>query len=160
MRAHSAPGVFFFFKQKTAYEIPKRDWSSDVCSSDLCPRNRPQPVGEPIEIPILTFGGRWANNCARRRSGRDDTLDRALEREEKGLAKWERDIQYASNHSCGWLCHAALSVNSDSAQAIAPGCGQADDRSRAGQPCANGRDRARLYCHQRQIRRAVSELGR
>jgi len=25
----------FFFKQKTAYEIPKRDWSSDVCSSDL-----------------------------------------------------------------------------------------------------------------------------
>jgi len=23
------------FKQKTAYEIPKRDWSSDVCSSDL-----------------------------------------------------------------------------------------------------------------------------
>src|ERR1043166_7549675 len=27
--------VLFFFKQKTAYEIPKRDWSSDVCSSDL-----------------------------------------------------------------------------------------------------------------------------
>src|ERR1043166_4797501 len=27
--------VFFFFKQKTAYGIPKRDWSSDVCSSDL-----------------------------------------------------------------------------------------------------------------------------
>src|ERR1043166_9445890 len=26
---------FFFVKQKTAYEIPKRDWSSDVCSSDL-----------------------------------------------------------------------------------------------------------------------------
>src|ERR1043166_9882168 len=25
----------FFFKQKTACEIPKRDWSSDVCSSDL-----------------------------------------------------------------------------------------------------------------------------
>src|SRR5881227_3851952 len=26
---------FFFFKQKTAYEITVRDWSSDVCSSDL-----------------------------------------------------------------------------------------------------------------------------
>src|SRR5213075_2929827 len=26
---------FFFFKQKTAYEITRRDWSSDVCSSDL-----------------------------------------------------------------------------------------------------------------------------
>jgi len=27
--------VFFFFKQKTAYEMPMCDWSSDVCSSDL-----------------------------------------------------------------------------------------------------------------------------
>ena len=27
--------VFFFFKQKTAYEILTCDWSSDVCSSDL-----------------------------------------------------------------------------------------------------------------------------
>src|SRR6187200_696237 len=27
---------FFFFKQKTAYEIVSGDWSSDVCSSDLC----------------------------------------------------------------------------------------------------------------------------
>src|SRR5216117_2689240 len=27
--------IFFFFKQKTAYEIRKGDWSSDVCSSDL-----------------------------------------------------------------------------------------------------------------------------
>jgi len=26
---------FFFFKQKTADEIVSRDWSSDVCSSDL-----------------------------------------------------------------------------------------------------------------------------
>src|SRR6056300_778259 len=26
---------FFFFKQKTAYEISECDWSSDVCSSDL-----------------------------------------------------------------------------------------------------------------------------
>ena len=27
--------LFFFFKQKTAYEIYQCDWSSDVCSSDL-----------------------------------------------------------------------------------------------------------------------------
>src|SRR3546814_7796577 len=26
---------FFFFKQKTAYELRIGDWSSDVCSSDL-----------------------------------------------------------------------------------------------------------------------------
>src|SRR3546814_8732764 len=28
-------GMFFFFKQKTAYELRISDWSSDVCSSDL-----------------------------------------------------------------------------------------------------------------------------
>src|SRR5881397_976692 len=29
---------FFFFKQKTAYEMAQCDWSSDVCSSDLPPQ--------------------------------------------------------------------------------------------------------------------------
>src|SRR3546814_1104993 len=33
---------FFFFKQKTAYEMRISDWSSDVCSSDLCKRKRGQ----------------------------------------------------------------------------------------------------------------------
>src|SRR3546814_5218856 len=28
-------GIFFFFKQKTAYEMRISDWSSDVCSTDL-----------------------------------------------------------------------------------------------------------------------------
>src|SRR3546814_1893550 len=31
----SSFSVFFFFKQKTAYEMRISDWSSDVCSSDL-----------------------------------------------------------------------------------------------------------------------------
>src|SRR3546814_2180047 len=31
---------FFFFKQKTAYEMRISDWSSDVCSSDLSQRRR------------------------------------------------------------------------------------------------------------------------
>src|SRR3546814_12003395 len=30
---------FFFFKQKTAYEMRISDWSSDVCSSDLIPKS-------------------------------------------------------------------------------------------------------------------------
>src|SRR3546814_17357421 len=44
VNVHSLGGVlfcfFFFFKQKTAYEMRISDWSSDVCSSDLipCPR--------------------------------------------------------------------------------------------------------------------------
>ena len=34
---------FFFFKQKTAYEIGTGDWSSDVCSSDLLNRKTMKP---------------------------------------------------------------------------------------------------------------------
>src|SRR3546814_16398491 len=32
---------FFFFKQKTAYEMRISDWSSDVCSSDLGHQRHP-----------------------------------------------------------------------------------------------------------------------
>src|SRR3546814_13825641 len=36
--------VFFFFKQKTAYEMRISDWSSDVCSSDLVRGKRKNPM--------------------------------------------------------------------------------------------------------------------
>src|SRR3546814_18166669 len=49
---------FFFFKQKTAYEMRISDWSSDVCSSDLSAKPlaftdapRGSPVGEPGSTP-------------------------------------------------------------------------------------------------------------
>src|SRR3546814_4980496 len=35
MVLHCESLFFFFFKQKTAYEMRINDWSSDVCSSDL-----------------------------------------------------------------------------------------------------------------------------
>src|SRR3546814_19095848 len=39
---------FFFFKQKTAYEMRISDWSSDVCSSDLkVPVAERQPLVRP-----------------------------------------------------------------------------------------------------------------
>src|SRR3546814_3710274 len=44
---------FFFFKQKTAYEMRISDWSSDVCSSDL--RRRAQSRHEPalsVQPPV------------------------------------------------------------------------------------------------------------
>src|SRR3546814_887162 len=40
---------FFFFKQKTAYEMRISDWSSDVCSSDLLPG---QPGAHLIAQPV------------------------------------------------------------------------------------------------------------
>src|SRR3546814_969455 len=39
--------VFFFFKQKTAYEVRISDWSSDVCSSDLSGSEQPVPIFHP-----------------------------------------------------------------------------------------------------------------
>src|SRR5881296_4735544 len=39
--------VFFFFKQKTAYEMLLCDWSSDVCSSDLL-----RVIGRPGGVPL------------------------------------------------------------------------------------------------------------
>src|SRR3546814_4687130 len=35
---------FFFFKQKTAYDMRISDWSSDVCSSDLFPHPPPHSL--------------------------------------------------------------------------------------------------------------------
>src|SRR3546814_2193900 len=37
--------MFFFFKQKTAYEMRISDWSSDVCSSDLLVANQQFDIG-------------------------------------------------------------------------------------------------------------------
>src|SRR3546814_9136093 len=52
---------FFFFKQKTAYEMRISDWSSDVCSSDLtiwCRHFEPaMPVLHQGEQPLeIGFG--------------------------------------------------------------------------------------------------------
>src|SRR3546814_4640901 len=43
--------VFFFVKQKTAYEMRISDWSSDVCSSDL---------GEMQPVPDMDIGN-WTD---------------------------------------------------------------------------------------------------
>src|SRR3546814_19435853 len=45
--------MFFFFKQKTAYEMRISDWSSDVCSSDLpCRRGQPGPVQQRLPAEV------------------------------------------------------------------------------------------------------------
>src|SRR3546814_8897588 len=40
---------FFFFKQKTAYEMRISDWSSDVCSSDL---ETPGPIDAAVSVGL------------------------------------------------------------------------------------------------------------
>src|SRR3546814_4978542 len=41
--------LFFFFKQKTAYEMRISDWSSDVCSSDLLPVKTYKTIDDAID---------------------------------------------------------------------------------------------------------------
>src|SRR3546814_9413488 len=49
--------MFFFFKQKTAYDMLISDWSSDVCSSDLTLGLR-QPTN--ADLPLLIDAGAQA----------------------------------------------------------------------------------------------------
>src|SRR3546814_4533739 len=44
---------FFFFKQKTAYEMRISDWSSDVCSSDLADRGGGKAQQEAVESEVV-----------------------------------------------------------------------------------------------------------
>src|SRR3546814_14200785 len=72
--------AFFFFKQKTAYEMRISDWSSDVCSSDLAlqPDIRPrrpgrgnawQQVVEACRLPKPGAVAQYRSLTAQRRLG-------------------------------------------------------------------------------------------
>src|SRR3546814_6320412 len=54
--------LFFFFKQKTAYEMRISDWSSDVCSSDLM---------EAIPHELIIIGGAAAGALIIGNSGKE-----------------------------------------------------------------------------------------
>src|SRR3546814_1082050 len=78
---------FFFFKQKTAYEMRISDWSSDVCSSDLSTESR-ATFGE-IRVPIVASrsgetGGRVVATGAIRRES-SDRFEKPIRTETIGL---------------------------------------------------------------------------
>src|SRR3546814_5075997 len=50
MIRQSVQHLFFFYKQKTAYDMRISDWSSDVCSSDL----KLKTSFDPILGPVIT----------------------------------------------------------------------------------------------------------
>src|SRR3546814_5154584 len=77
---------FFFFKQKTAYEVRISDWSSDVCSSDLGGRRR---AARPSTRGELRIQQRYAALDALRVHGRqlpdDHRRRRPVRRGDSGL---------------------------------------------------------------------------
>src|SRR3546814_4736501 len=68
--------MFFFFKQKTAYEMRISDWSSDVCSSDLLPSRRWSNNLEPILIYGFPLGSSMGLVAALEWLGKPDRLCR------------------------------------------------------------------------------------
>src|SRR3546814_9663423 len=72
---------FFFFKQKTAYEMRISDWSSDVCSSDLlatsiCAQGhiqvaRPALIGYRIDVLYRMLRWRELARSEERRVGKE-----------------------------------------------------------------------------------------
>src|SRR3546814_4989436 len=94
--------VFFFFKQKTAYEMRISDWSSDVCSSDLLAAShglvpsmavaRAGPArywgcdgGRPVLGVITPMSQHFCATCNRVRLGADGTLYLCLDRKSTRL---------------------------------------------------------------------------
>src|SRR3546814_4199666 len=93
---------FFFFKQKTAYEMRISDWSSDVCSSDLGPAScswwaggmlAPWCEGESAEEPVVLLGAEAADWWERHAGGvtRRGTLVVAPARDVGELRRFARD---------------------------------------------------------------------
>src|SRR3546814_7560776 len=90
--------LFFFFKQKTAYEMRISDWSSDVCSSDLRVQRR-RAVGD---ADVRKVDRTFADDA--RRARRDRLVDEfvpvgrlALHRDEEKIGRAscrERVCQY------------------------------------------------------------------
>src|SRR3546814_4232828 len=68
--------LLFFYKQKTAYEVHISDWSSDVCSSDLCRLGGGAGGG--------AGRGAWPDRHCRPRLGRADRAARRSEERRVG----------------------------------------------------------------------------
>src|SRR3546814_3124345 len=88
--------LFFFFKQKTAYEMRISDWSSDVCSSDL--GHAVEQVAEALDIGVVQRRVDLVEDADRRGIGEEqgeDERDRGQRLLEIGRASCrERVCQY------------------------------------------------------------------
>src|SRR3546814_9906121 len=89
---------FFFFKQKTAYEMRISDWSSDVCSSDLDDLQGLAHVvvrDQHADAAVLQVGNQVADVAY---GDRVVARQRLVEQDETGRASCrERGCQYVWN---------------------------------------------------------------
>src|SRR3546814_5682772 len=88
--------IFFFFKQKTAYEMRISDWSSDVCSSDLSALNIPR-------------SSKPAANPSREGSSTGRTPKRSTQRPTKGAQSAVRSEERRGGKECVSTCRSRWS---------------------------------------------------
>src|SRR3546814_5888155 len=90
---------FFFFKQKTAYEMRISDWGSDVCSSDLMLR---EDRADESEFVTISY---WESVEAMSRfAGDDPRRIHHLERDPEFLIELPEGVQEIGRASCGKEC--------------------------------------------------------
>src|SRR3546814_13924020 len=77
--------MFFFFKQKTAYEMRISDWSSDVCSSDLHSPAGEQPRRAVGDSNAGTLGDRGEHH------GRKQRINKEIDDEPQMLPRRQHD---------------------------------------------------------------------
>src|SRR3546814_12299746 len=141
---------FFFFKQKTAYEMRISDWSSDVCSSDL-------PCDQYLLASVVVhhcwfwfpesqhFGDRGATLSPHGSAPRPGIYDllhghqfrRGAWRDHRGLSGSALGLVLGLRRGGVW--HAAGSHRFRPGQAVAAWSG------RAARPCPSGHTRGRPY---------------
>src|SRR3546814_4369712 len=98
---------FFFFKQKTAYEMRISDWSSDVCSSDL------DAIGRKI-LQELSRDGRISNLELADRVGLSQSacLRRVQELERSGVIKGYRAVIDPAKLGLTFLAYVTVGLSS------------------------------------------------
>src|SRR3546814_6179581 len=120
---------FFFFKQKTAYEMRISDWSSDVCSSDLKvtsrmigDRLRREAEGN-VAIRITETAGRDAFEVAGRGELQLAVLIETMRREGYELAISRPRVVMQSDPRTGQSLEPIEAVTLDDAAGYAGGVG-------------------------------------
>src|SRR5213595_3774016 len=93
---------FFFFKQKTAYEITEGDWSSDVCSSDLEKAERGETRVENLEELVSAARG-FTPEGSELPPLEAFLAHAALESGEGQADEWEDCVQMMTLHSAKGL---------------------------------------------------------
>src|SRR3546814_8060627 len=103
--------IFFFFKQKTAYEMRISDWSSDVCSSDLVIfepgeryRLRNLTKHQLVKGTVHPYRGEWIEFDVEQKPGKDPTAGTRVARKRRlSLFVLMRALGYGDDHCPGFL---------------------------------------------------------